>query len=403
MTCNNCRISCTRFAALGILAGVLICVTPVLSVRAAGEQEYKQGIELYKKNERANAYAKWKQAATLGHVRAMFYMGNGYHRGDGLKQDFVQAATWYRKAAAGGDSDAMSGLGVLYQTGQGVKKDHTQALDWYRQAAGRGNTNAMYNIGLMYFQGSGVTKDYEKTLKWYKQAAAKGHANAMFGIGALHANGLGVSKDTAKAFDWARKAAEAGHPKAPYNVAWHYLSGTGVDRDDKKALAWLQKSAKAGDIRAVRELGYTLYDGRGVERDLEAALRFFRKTQKFKPDAFIAMRIWLCLQQLGKAREAGILLEQFERKNKPKGWQANLLQFLAGKITEAKLLESAQSDDAQKQSGQLCEAHFFVGSVKLIGGDKAAAITHFEKCIATDRTEFAEYRSANAELSRLKK
>ena len=40
----------------------------LLAADTAGAQQYKQGIELYKKKDTIGAYKKWRQAADLGHV-----------------------------------------------------------------------------------------------------------------------------------------------------------------------------------------------------------------------------------------------------------------------------------------------------------------------------------------------
>ena len=75
---------------------------------------------------------------------------------------------------------------------------------------------------------------------------------------------------------------------------------------------------------------------------------------------------------------------------------------MAGEITDTQLLELARSDDAEKQREQLCEAYFYIGSAKLIGGDKAEAISYFTKSVNTNMATFDEHRSAKAELARLK-
>jgi TPR repeat protein len=50
---------------------------------------------------------------------------------------------------------AQFNLGLMYYNGQGVTQDYSQAADWYRKAAAQGNAAAQYNLGLMYYNGQG--------------------------------------------------------------------------------------------------------------------------------------------------------------------------------------------------------------------------------------------------------
>lgn len=53
-------------------------------------------------------------------------LGILYHNGQGVAQDYAQAAVWFRKAANQGDADAQSNLGSAYSNGQGVPQDVAQ-------------------------------------------------------------------------------------------------------------------------------------------------------------------------------------------------------------------------------------------------------------------------------------
>jgi len=61
-----------------------------------------------------------------------------YEGGQGVPQDYTQAAFWYRKSAEQGYSKAQSNLGSMYHRGQGVPQDDTQASSWFRKAAEQG-------------------------------------------------------------------------------------------------------------------------------------------------------------------------------------------------------------------------------------------------------------------------
>ena len=50
-----------------------------------------------------------------------------------------------------GNADAQYNLGVMYDNGQGVRQDYAEAARWYRKAAEQGNAKAQYNLGSMYY------------------------------------------------------------------------------------------------------------------------------------------------------------------------------------------------------------------------------------------------------------
>src|SRR3954454_1319801 len=60
------------------------------------------------------------------------------HKGQGVTQNYAEAARWFRKAAEQGNADAQNHLGVLYDHGKGVTQDHAEAARWFRKAAEQG-------------------------------------------------------------------------------------------------------------------------------------------------------------------------------------------------------------------------------------------------------------------------
>ena len=84
----------------------------------------------------------------------------------------------------------------------------------------------------------------------------------------------------------------------------------------------------------------------------------------------------------------------------PNDWFSKLAGHVLGKVTQADLFAAAKSPDTKTERGQLCEAWFFSGMKKMIGGDKTAA-EHFRKCLATGEKVFVEYQFAQTELKSL--
>ena len=64
-------------------------------------------------------------------------LGLMYRDGQGVAQDYAEAARWCRKAADQGDASAQSNLGCMYETGCGVPRDYVRAHMWLNLAASR--------------------------------------------------------------------------------------------------------------------------------------------------------------------------------------------------------------------------------------------------------------------------
>jgi TPR repeat protein len=64
-----------------------------------------------------------------------------YATGEGVPQDYKEAAKWFRKAAEQGQAAAQCVLGFMYNNGQGVIEDYIQAYVWYNISAANGDEN----------------------------------------------------------------------------------------------------------------------------------------------------------------------------------------------------------------------------------------------------------------------
>ena len=73
--------------------------------------------------------------------------------------------------ANAGDAEAQLNTGVLYANGQGLPQDYLQAAYWFRKAAEQGVFAAQNNLGVCYEKGLGVPKDQAEADKWFRKAA----------------------------------------------------------------------------------------------------------------------------------------------------------------------------------------------------------------------------------------
>jgi hypothetical protein len=84
--------------------------------------------------------------------------------------NYVRAAEIFLPLAVAGDPRAQSYLGFMYQNGQGVPQNYMVSAGWYRCAADRGFANAQYQLGLLYDRGLGVPQDYVLAYVWLNLA-----------------------------------------------------------------------------------------------------------------------------------------------------------------------------------------------------------------------------------------
>ena len=110
---------------------------------------------------------------------AQHTLGYMCNNGQGVPQDYRQAAKLFRLAADQGHADAQGRLGAMYYQGRGIYQDYHQAAKWYRSAANQGHALAQYNLGLLYFYGEGVLRNDVKAQKWFNLSAAQGDKEAI--------------------------------------------------------------------------------------------------------------------------------------------------------------------------------------------------------------------------------
>lgn len=155
-------------------------------------------------------FQETKSQAEGGNARAQNLLGEIYAEGKQMRQDYAQAAHWYRKAADQGLDKAQYNLGVLHDIGQGVERNESEAAQWYHKAAEAGNTDAQYTLASMYGLGRGVPRDAQEALKWYRRAAEQGDALARYNLAERYERGRDVAPDLVEAFKWHSLAADLG-------------------------------------------------------------------------------------------------------------------------------------------------------------------------------------------------
>jgi len=180
-----------------------------------------------------------------------YKQGEIYYYGRGVRQNYAEAARWYRKAAEKGWTWAQYSLGFMYEHGQGVDRNYAEAARWYRRAANHGNDAARTRAESAEALISG---DGGRSKAGMRQRADSADGSADVKTAGQYEYEQGekyyYAGNDAEAARWYRKAAEHGWSWAQYSLGFMYEHGHGVDQNYDEAAMWYRKAAEQGNDAA---------------------------------------------------------------------------------------------------------------------------------------------------------
>ncbi|MBF0399789.1 MAG: sel1 repeat family protein [Magnetococcales bacterium] len=151
-----------------------LAVVPSQESAQAAEERHPGPVPAVQTWSPRDGLAELLQSAEGGHVGAQHNLGMMYLFGNGVAQDYVQAARWFGKAAGQGLAKAQYALGLLYAKGDGLPQAYEDAARWFGKAAGQGHPLGQKDLGVLYAEGKGVAQDYTHAYMWLTLAAAQG-------------------------------------------------------------------------------------------------------------------------------------------------------------------------------------------------------------------------------------
>jgi TPR repeat protein len=110
---------------------------------AADHPELSEGDEAYSAENFSKAAALYRKDAELGVIVAQVNLAFMCLDGQGIPQDYPQAAKWFLAAANQGNAEAQHNLGVLYQEGKGVAPSPVEAAKWFHIAGSAGSVETI--------------------------------------------------------------------------------------------------------------------------------------------------------------------------------------------------------------------------------------------------------------------
>ncbi len=123
--------------AVRLAASAALFSVTALGIFPVAAQEFREVVVAYDQGDYVMAHLGFLSFAEQGDARAQFYLGRMFMDGEGVPQDYAEAAKWYWRAANQEDAAAQNNLGVMYENGEGVSRDLEQAYMWFNLSASR--------------------------------------------------------------------------------------------------------------------------------------------------------------------------------------------------------------------------------------------------------------------------
>ncbi len=124
------------------------------------------GAERYNEGDYGGAIKYWTKAAALGHVEALYYLGDRYYNGEGVEKDKERAVHYWEKAAIRGHPTARNNLGAIEEENGNTERAVKHAII----AAKLGDEDSMKALW-KHFSAGNITKgDLDAILRTHHAA-----------------------------------------------------------------------------------------------------------------------------------------------------------------------------------------------------------------------------------------
>ena len=273
---------------------------------SASQEWYANALNAFRT---AEATAKERQCPYL-----QYRIGKMYAAGQGIEQDYGQAAGWFSRAVSANHKYAEYSLAGLFYRGQGVEQSYETAFDLYSRSAEQMNPYASYELGKMCRDGIGTEKDtrkagahFEDAFTGFYQLEKGSHDDKLqYRLGQMLHTGTGTERDDNAAMAYFEKSAKLGNVGAQYAIGKLRLE-TGVG-DPAQAVAWIVNAADSGNAAAQYSLAKLFRDGEHVEKNIAKAVELFTASaeQKNEYAAYVLGRLYIAGEDIPKDAEAAV-------------------------------------------------------------------------------------------------
>jgi hypothetical protein len=154
------------FSSLSCLASFVILLLSATLTATAGD--FRSGLSAYNRGDYTTAFREWYALAEHGDAAAEAGLGFLFHKGLGVIQDDIEAASWFEKAAVQGQAEAQLLLGTLYFFGEGVQQDYAMAFAWCEIAQTTGQSDALEcrDAALEHMTSAEIKQSFRFVTEW---------------------------------------------------------------------------------------------------------------------------------------------------------------------------------------------------------------------------------------------
>eukprot|EP00878_Enallax_costatus_P015396 GHUV01016127.1.p1 GENE.GHUV01016127.1~~GHUV01016127.1.p1 ORF type:complete len:751 (+),score=236.62 GHUV01016127.1:451-2703(+) len=237
----------------------------------------------------------FQQAAEHGDRDAHFYLGAMYMHGLGVpRRSLSKGFMHYFQAASLGHVQAMYNVAIMHMTGKGTAKACKPALSNLKALVEKGPLAAALQAGHeAFFRGQ-----HAQAVMLYLQASelgmeiAQSNAAWMLDRGFTHAGPHAATVATTLF----KRSAEQGNVMSLLQLGDCYYYGNGVEQDWVRASAIYYEAYKERSPEAMFNLGFMHEFGAGVPQDMHLALKFYNMAKHTNADAALPVYLataWL--------------------------------------------------------------------------------------------------------------
>lgn len=256
------------------------CFHKLMFISPIGVKVYVDMDEEYEEFDPERGIACYKKAVEMGQPDAMLELGNCYHDGFYVEQDFKQAFMLYLQASAQGNINARINLAWAYADGEGVEPNMNEAVRILTMEAERGSVVAQCELGRIYAKHRGSMEDVNLALSWLEKAAENERTEAYELLGEYYCGmymGDYAQIDYAKSDEYLEKALERGSSYALFAMGRNIIEGWSRSRDYDRAVELLEKSWAGNDPDAYYCLGLLYNDPEKGKYDPEKAMNYMQQ------------------------------------------------------------------------------------------------------------------------------
>ncbi len=128
---EGCTFSNVRWVCMSLVFVLIFSLLLMTgSTKSVWADEFGDATAAYSRGEYATAIRLFRPLAEQGNARAQNFLGIMYQNGQGVVQDYKNAAMMYSLAAQQGYAWAQNLLGFMYAEGEGISQDYVRAHMW---------------------------------------------------------------------------------------------------------------------------------------------------------------------------------------------------------------------------------------------------------------------------------